>query len=291
MQVTLYGFSLPEAWSDTTSYVPYDTATKDGSLYVCLVDSTGDDPATDGGVHWQLAASKGDAGPQGLPGPSVYPFVPPRAPSQWDDEFNGNGLDTNKWILTHGGGASSATNVDPYASCWRATLLNAADWATINQLANLGTADCSVVTRVSIPSVGSSNQNFAYLFIGEQNASNQVKAGIGWYNGNPYADYSYTLNGVFHGALVSLSGAGSSIGGYREGSWLLLVQRKSGKWSIFVSPTMGATWFPVCTDRTDVNPTVGSVQLQFYIGAGVSAWQRTFLCDWCRVNWLSLPTT
>ena len=46
-------FNLPEAWSRLTPYVTGKVALgSDGNVYYALVNTTGVDPTTDGGVHW-----------------------------------------------------------------------------------------------------------------------------------------------------------------------------------------------------------------------------------------------
>jgi Collagen triple helix repeat (20 copies) len=68
------GYTWRGAWVNTTAYVPYDSVSRNGSSYVCLVASTGNDPATDT-THWGIMAqigapgSTGPQGPQGVIGP------------------------------------------------------------------------------------------------------------------------------------------------------------------------------------------------------------------------------
>jgi hypothetical protein len=49
------------AWAIGTAYVPNNVVTRNGSTYVNVLANTGSDPATDGGVHWALAATPGGA--------------------------------------------------------------------------------------------------------------------------------------------------------------------------------------------------------------------------------------
>jgi len=77
MQVFLeIGFTWLGEYDAATAYVPYNVVTENGSMYNCVANTTGNDPATDGGIHWQLAASIGATGPigpqgiQGITGPT-----------------------------------------------------------------------------------------------------------------------------------------------------------------------------------------------------------------------------
>jgi hypothetical protein len=69
-EYTIFGFTWQGAWSSSTAYNPYDVVTENGSLYNCILANTNHDPATDGGTHWQVAASKGDTGATGSTGPA-----------------------------------------------------------------------------------------------------------------------------------------------------------------------------------------------------------------------------
>lgn len=62
------GYSWKNVWSSATTYNPYDTVSRNGSSYQCVVASINNDPVTDGGVHWQLMAQAGAQGIAGTPG-------------------------------------------------------------------------------------------------------------------------------------------------------------------------------------------------------------------------------
>jgi hypothetical protein len=58
------------AWASGTAYVANDVVSAGGSSWIAVANTTGDDPTTDGGAHWQLIAQKGDTGPTGGTGPT-----------------------------------------------------------------------------------------------------------------------------------------------------------------------------------------------------------------------------
>jgi collagen type I alpha len=62
------GYTWRGAWVNTTAYVPYDTVSRSGSSYVCILANTGGDPATDT-THWSIIAQIGATGPTGAQGP------------------------------------------------------------------------------------------------------------------------------------------------------------------------------------------------------------------------------
>lgn len=73
MEVTIYGFTWQGVWSETTQYNIYDVVYRNGSAYNCVIANAGQDPATDNGTNWQVAASQGETGatgPQGGIGPT-----------------------------------------------------------------------------------------------------------------------------------------------------------------------------------------------------------------------------
>lgn len=59
------------AWLDTTAFVTGQGATRLGSAYLAVSNSTGVDPATDDGTHWQLLVAKGAKGDTGTGSSSV----------------------------------------------------------------------------------------------------------------------------------------------------------------------------------------------------------------------------
>ena len=64
-------FTYRGIWSGSTAYVLDDVVTgSDGSSYIALNNTTGNDPTTDSThVHWQAIAIHGATGPQGSQGP------------------------------------------------------------------------------------------------------------------------------------------------------------------------------------------------------------------------------
>jgi hypothetical protein len=69
------GYTWRGAWSNATAYAPYDTVSRNGSSYVCILASTGNDPATDS-THWSIIAQIGASGPQGPQGGQGNPGPP-----------------------------------------------------------------------------------------------------------------------------------------------------------------------------------------------------------------------
>jgi hypothetical protein len=63
------GYSWKGAWSAATAYNAYDCVSRNGSSYVALSSTTGNDPATDGGAHWSIMAQIGNTGATGAAGP------------------------------------------------------------------------------------------------------------------------------------------------------------------------------------------------------------------------------
>lgn len=55
-------------WGAGVGYTTDTVVNRNGSGYIAVQGSTGQDPATDNGTYWQLLASKGDQGIQGPPG-------------------------------------------------------------------------------------------------------------------------------------------------------------------------------------------------------------------------------
>ncbi len=60
------GYSWRGAYAAETAYLPYDSASFNGSSYVCILATTGNDPTNE--TYWSLTTSKGDAGATGAPG-------------------------------------------------------------------------------------------------------------------------------------------------------------------------------------------------------------------------------
>lgn len=66
------GYTWRGVWSGSTAYNPYDTVQRNSSTYVCILPTTGTDPATDT-THWNLVAAQGATGatgPTGSTGPA-----------------------------------------------------------------------------------------------------------------------------------------------------------------------------------------------------------------------------
>jgi hypothetical protein len=57
------------AWSIATAYTPGDFVTHGGASYVCILNSTGNEPPN--ATYWALIASKGDTGSQGAAGEEI----------------------------------------------------------------------------------------------------------------------------------------------------------------------------------------------------------------------------
>jgi hypothetical protein len=55
------GYTWRGAWNTTSSYSVYDTVSRSGSSYVCVVANTNIDPAVDT-THWNLMAQAGSPG-------------------------------------------------------------------------------------------------------------------------------------------------------------------------------------------------------------------------------------
>lgn len=62
------GYTWKGAWNSGSSYLAYDTVSRNGSSYVCVAPNTGIDPATDNGTNWQIIAQIGAQGAQGIQG-------------------------------------------------------------------------------------------------------------------------------------------------------------------------------------------------------------------------------
>jgi hypothetical protein len=62
------GYTWKGAWNTATPYSPYDTVSRSGSSYVCIIANTNVDPAVDT-THWNLMAQQGATGPTGATGP------------------------------------------------------------------------------------------------------------------------------------------------------------------------------------------------------------------------------
>lgn len=55
------GYTWRGAWNTTTTYAPYDSVSRSGSSYVCIIANTNIDPAVDT-TYWNLMAQAGKAG-------------------------------------------------------------------------------------------------------------------------------------------------------------------------------------------------------------------------------------
>ena len=62
------GYTWKGAWNTATTYSPYDTVSRSGSSYVCIIANTNVDPAVDT-THWNLMAQQGATGNTGATGP------------------------------------------------------------------------------------------------------------------------------------------------------------------------------------------------------------------------------
>ena len=60
------GFTFKGAWTDTTSYNPYDVVTDGGNTFLSIYPST--NVSVSDGDYWTMLASRGDQGPQGPQG-------------------------------------------------------------------------------------------------------------------------------------------------------------------------------------------------------------------------------
>lgn len=66
--VVAQGVFMRGAWSNVVAYDVNDIVTESGTSYICVVANTGNDPSTDGGIHWQTLAAQGAMGATGSTG-------------------------------------------------------------------------------------------------------------------------------------------------------------------------------------------------------------------------------
>lgn len=63
-------FTWRGAWAIGTAYAVNDVVSQSGSVYICSLASTGENPLTDGGVHWSQMVASGANGTNGTNGVS-----------------------------------------------------------------------------------------------------------------------------------------------------------------------------------------------------------------------------
>jgi hypothetical protein len=111
---TTIGFRWLGAYDNGTAYVPYDVVSYNGSVYICVANTTGNIPTTD--AYWDLFASKGDTGATGAAGADGQGFT-------WLGAYNGATAYVPYDVVEEDGSAyvcilASTGNTPPNGTYW-----------------------------------------------------------------------------------------------------------------------------------------------------------------------------
>lgn len=207
------------AWTDPTAYVEGDLVQQGGSAWMCILASTGDNPSTDAGVHWELVVSKGDTGATGSTGSTGSTGAKGDKGDKGDDGDQGVSL------------------------IWRGTWSGAANYSANDLVEEGGTSYICILDHV-VPHTPP-NATYWNVFVergdtgatgpdgptgpkGDKGDTGDAGAGFSW-QGTWSSSTSYDTNDVveFNGSAYiclqdGVSGAGHSPGNMLGTDWALL---------------------------------------------------------------------
>jgi len=141
------GLTWEGTWAGSITYSANDAVEHNGSAYICLQSSTGDEPGTSAAAaYWDLLSSKGDKGDTGDTGAKGDKGDTGDVGMTWEGAWNGSIAYSTNEAVEHGGSAyiclQTSTGDEPGTSA------GAAYWDLLAQKGDTGEAGADIYKTV-----------------------------------------------------------------------------------------------------------------------------------------------